>query len=120
MIGLEIDPAVAATTSRRYRRYPNVEIRAGDAIASLPREGTIFYLGNPFNREATQRFSQALIATRGDCGATIGFFNLNHEDLFNIPPWDLRVLPSPGIYGLLAVIRLRARASLLDSDDPSP
>jgi hypothetical protein len=107
MIGLEIDPEVAAATAQRFRRRPNVEIRAGDALTALPRDGTIWYLGNPFSREVAVRFVEALVDCRGERGATIGFFNLHHADLFPQPPWTIEDVPSPpGIYGRLAVMRL--------------
>jgi hypothetical protein len=107
IIGLEIDPDVAAATARAFRRHPNVEVRPSDAIASLPPEGTIWYLGNPFGPGALARFRDALEAARGEAGATVVFYNLNHHDLF-APPWRLEEVPSP-IYGRLAVIRLEPR-----------
>jgi hypothetical protein len=107
MIGLEIDPDVAATTARSFRRHANVEIRVGDALTALPREGTIWYLFNPFNRDATARFTEALLQARHDRGAVVVFFNLHHADLFAPPRWKVETVSSPsGIYGPMAVIRL--------------
>jgi hypothetical protein len=107
MIGLEIDPGVAAATGRAFRRRANVEIRAGDALAALPPEGTIFYLFNPFDRGAAARFAAALPVARGDRGATVIYFNCHHADLFPPPDWSVEPVASPpGIYGPTAVIRL--------------
>ena len=60
IIGLELDSAIAATTTRQFSSRPNVKIIAGDAIANLPSEGTIFYFYNPFNEERVRLFEQKL------------------------------------------------------------
>ncbi|MGC2143068.1 MAG: methyltransferase domain-containing protein [Candidatus Acidiferrum sp.] len=49
MIGIELDPDVAAESRRRLRRFPNVSILTGEILANFPRDGTLFYLFNPFN-----------------------------------------------------------------------
>jgi hypothetical protein len=108
MVGLEIDPAVAAGTRWRFRHRSNVTILTGDAVANLPAEGTIFYLANPFMRAGLQRFCDALIALRGDRGAVIGYHNFHHADLFADACWEIEEIPPiAGIYGPRAVIRLR-------------
>src|SRR5262245_7544268 len=47
MVGIEIDDDIARLPRRRLRRYPNVSILTGDAVALLPADGTKFYLWNP-------------------------------------------------------------------------
>lgn len=59
--GIELDPNIAVFTKRRLRKYKNVNIIAGDAITNIPREGTIFYMYNPFNAEIMERFKNQLI-----------------------------------------------------------
>lgn len=58
MVGLEINAEVARETARRLRRYPQISIIEGDAIANLPGDGTIFYLYNPFSRELMEKFAE--------------------------------------------------------------
>lgn len=66
IVGIEIDPATALDTSRRFQRFKNVEILCGDA-ADLVREssGTLFYLFNPFHGRPLERFASAFRATQG-------------------------------------------------------
>jgi hypothetical protein len=54
--GLEIDPAIAAATAARLRRHRNVTVLAGDAIANIPADATLFYLFNPFDAAVMARF----------------------------------------------------------------
>jgi SAM-dependent methyltransferase len=65
IVGVEIDPEICAQTARRLRRYKRVEIRCGDATAALPPEGTVFFLFNPFDEAAMQRFITALLGLGG-------------------------------------------------------
>ena len=90
MIGIEIDEAVARRTRRRYRKYPNVSIIHGDAIASLPAEGTVFYLYNPFSAETVARFEAAV----RDLGATIVYHNNNYMAPFQRDPWIVQPIRS--------------------------
>jgi SAM-dependent methyltransferase len=66
MIGIEIDPAICATTARRLRRFRQITILCGDAVELLPADGTLFYLANPFDAAAIERFRDALITLRAD------------------------------------------------------
>ncbi len=65
IIGIELDPEICAHTARRLRRYKRVQIRCGDATTMLPREGTIFFLFNPFDEAALARFIGALVEAGG-------------------------------------------------------
>ena len=60
IIGLELDPQVAEATQARLRRHSNVKIVVGNAIDTLPRDGTLFYMYNPFSAEVVQLFAAAL------------------------------------------------------------
>jgi hypothetical protein len=56
MVGLEIEEKWATKTASRLQHYKNVEIVAGNAIENLPKDGTIFYLFNPFDEKITRQF----------------------------------------------------------------
>ena len=69
IIGIEYDGETAAATAKRLRRYPNVTIVQGDATVDIPRDGTLFFLFNPFEGEAMSRFKKeatTLFRGRGD------------------------------------------------------
>lgn len=58
--GLELDPGIAKDTAAQYSNRKNVTIISGDAIANLPREGTVFYFYNPFKESKVREFEQKL------------------------------------------------------------
>jgi SAM-dependent methyltransferase len=47
--GVELDPDVAAITEKRFKEYPQVSILNGNILDVLPRDGTVFWLYNPFD-----------------------------------------------------------------------
>lgn len=85
MVGIELDADVAAKTRERLRRFPNVSILSGDIIANFPRDGTIFYLFNPFNAVVLSKFKDALktsIASRPLGQAIVIYYNCLHLEVF--------------------------------------
>src|ERR1700720_2043518 len=56
IVGLEIDPEIAAHTRHRLRKYRNVTILPGDGIENLPADGSLFFLFNPFQKPMVSRF----------------------------------------------------------------
>lgn len=66
IIGIEIDPDVAAFTSNRLSKYSNVSIICGSAIDLFPDKGTIFYLYNPFSEAVTKQFFDLLLTKTDD------------------------------------------------------
>ncbi len=58
IIGIEYDGETAAATARRLARYPNVTIVHADATTSIPRDGTLFFLFNPFEGDVMSRFKK--------------------------------------------------------------
>jgi len=78
IVGLELDPEVAADTARRFAKYPNVRIIAGDAVTNLPPSATLLYLYNPFNEAVMSRFKAALT----DSDVTIVYYNPEYVWLF--------------------------------------
>jgi trans-aconitate methyltransferase len=106
IIGLEFVASVAQRAKARYRKYPNVSIIEGDAIANTPANGTIFFLYNPFSAETVAAFERA--ARKLD--ATIVYYNNNYMEPFENGHWGSRPIDSNGrIYEFRgAVITRRA------------
>jgi SAM-dependent methyltransferase len=73
IVGIELDPRLAAATARRLRRRANVTVVCGDATQVIPPAASIFYLFNPFDGEVMERFAAALLE-RGK-PATIVYYN---------------------------------------------
>jgi len=86
--GLEYDSALAAKSSRRLRKFTNVNIVAGDATVDLPDDGTLYYLFNPFGREAMSRFADRLgeSIVRNPRKITVLYFNCKHLDVVALDP----------------------------------
>jgi Methyltransferase domain len=68
--GLEMLDEVAEHARRRLKKYRNVTIVTGDAVANLPRGGTLFYLFNPFDTASSaerfrDRFLDVVDLSRG-------------------------------------------------------
>jgi hypothetical protein len=64
--GLELDTRYAGQCARRLRRFSNVFVRPGDAVANLPPETTLCFLFNPFDRSNMLRFREAVLGTISD------------------------------------------------------
>ena len=60
IIGLELDPSTALSTSHRFERYSNVRILHCDATHMLP-VATVFYLYNPFTGDMMRRFADQIM-----------------------------------------------------------
>lgn len=59
-LGVELNPEVAKCAQHIFRNVPNIEIISGDILTSLPKEGTIFYLFNPFDEVVFRRFIEKI------------------------------------------------------------
>jgi SAM-dependent methyltransferase len=106
MIGLEIVDEVAKRTRERYRKYPNVSIIHGDAVANPPPNGTIFFLYNPFGENQVPLFERAVRNFK----ATIVYYQNNYMNAFDRRYWDVKPLASKGrVYQYSAAI-ITARA----------
>ncbi|OFY51445.1 MAG: hypothetical protein A2W85_09910 [Bacteroidetes bacterium GWF2_41_31] len=62
IIGIELDNLVAENTSARLSKFSNVTIISGNIINTLPDNGTLFYLYNPFNCQVMNEFKESLIS----------------------------------------------------------
>jgi hypothetical protein len=94
MIGLELVGRIARKTQARLARFPNVTIVAGDAVANVPPEGTLFYLYNPFGEETMREFADALLKTvRSPERLRIVYLNSRRAGVFTSDPrWHVTSL----------------------------
>ncbi len=67
LVGVELDPQVAGTARSRTRDCPGVEILCADILddstTELLRQGTVYYLFNPFNGKIFSKFIARLEKT---------------------------------------------------------
>lgn len=62
IVGIELDPVVAAETAHRLRRHAHCTVLSGDALELLPTDGTLFYLYNPFGAAEVANLRSRLAA----------------------------------------------------------
>lgn len=86
IIGLELDPDVAARTRDRLQRYPNVTIISGDAVENLPAAGTLFLVANPFDRKVVERFKERVLELQRPDRTRIFYYNSESVDIFESDP----------------------------------
>jgi SAM-dependent methyltransferase len=104
IVGIELDPELAARTAARLRRRANVSILSGDATELLPADGTIFYLFNPFDGAVMERFTAALARLPA---ATVVYYNAKHLEPFRADPrFDVRELDDPALGHRSAIVTL--------------
>lgn len=118
IVGIEINPEVAAVTAKRLRRHPNVTIVSGDATAAIPPDATLLYMYSPFDRPAMERFRAMLAERFAARGITLLYWNADYVDVFrDDPDWKvdtvaLHDVPDPrigGSHGSYAAVTLRPR-----------
>ncbi len=87
IVGIELDPEVCAATTKRLRRFGNVQIVCGDATSLLPESGTLFYLFNPFDGQVLRRFAAAFLAGADPAKRRrIVYYNCKFVDVFRDDP----------------------------------
>lgn len=90
MVGLEIDPQIAAQTRKRLSRFKNVTIVAGNCLECLPLTGTVFYLYNPFTEAVMREFKERLLALPQTDRIRIFYYNCRFAEIFaNDPRFDV-------------------------------
>lgn len=97
IVGIELDPEVAADTQARLARHQNVRVILGDATACLPAEGTLFYLYNPFAEFVVRRLSAKLMSLPTLPRLRVIYYNCLHLGPFaNDPDWRVEPFEIPG------------------------
>jgi hypothetical protein len=92
IVGIEAVEAVADEARKRYQKYRNVSIVTGDAVENLPRNGTLFFLYNPFGDDVVTQFETAI----RPLGARIIFHQNNYMAPFQPDVWQVEPLNSKG------------------------
>jgi hypothetical protein len=96
IIGIELDPEICEKSARRLRRHANVSILCGDATELLPRDGTVFYLFNPFDENVMRRFIDAFLASGMDPRRRIVYHNCKSIQLFaDNPRFEVQPIALP-------------------------
>jgi SAM-dependent methyltransferase len=116
IVGIELDPEIAAKTAQRLRRFENVSIVCGDATTMLPPDGTVFYLFNPFDESVMRRFIDAFLALRPGQSPSgtvpkrrIVYHNAKYLQLFRDDPhFEVREIELPSGNFRSALVSLRA------------
>jgi SAM-dependent methyltransferase len=111
LVGVELDPEVAAYAARKVRRFANVTIVSGNVLERMPDDATVFYLYNPFDRDVVAAFRDRVAEVYAGRAVRILYYNPKHLDVFRDDPrWEIAVRDLsrvPGARGDLAIIRLR-------------
>lgn len=87
IIGIEVDPAVAAATHTRLQHYPDVRIVMGDARQCLPEAFDLLYMYNPFALPIMADFERKL---RGRARKIL-YYNPLHLEPFMNDAWVVTV-----------------------------
>lgn len=121
IIGLEIDPDVAANTSRQLAKYSNVKVIPGDAIENLPPEGTIFYFYNPFHETKIIDFEQKLREITEGNQIRVIYYNPKNLHAFENSNWSVQRINFEKDFGVKRWGRLNKYHDLaiLTKIDPS-
>ena len=91
IVGLELDEELARRTRERLRRWKNVTIVTGDAVANIPEDGTVFYLYNPFNAQLLKRFLDRLYeVSEAKSDLRVFYYSSKHLDVLQADGrWNL-------------------------------
>ena len=111
---IEIDDELARVVRQRLKRFANVTILTGDALALLPAHATKFYLWNPFSGEVLQRLKDRLLEVYGQRGnvTVIYYYSLYLSVFEGDPNWTIQKL-DPKEMRLIypsAIIRMKSLA----------
>jgi SAM-dependent methyltransferase len=87
IVGIELEPRWAEETRARLAGYPDVTVIQGDVLESLPPDGTIFYLFNPFGAGVVSEFKERLLTVLGpDADFRIVYHFAFHRHVFDADP----------------------------------
>ena len=94
MIGVELNSEIAAKTRTRLMRFHNVKVVTGDIVKCYPRDGTLFFLYNPFRIEIMQSFVEKLRNTAlSRKNIRIAYLNSRCLEAFSPDQWQITSLP---------------------------
>jgi SAM-dependent methyltransferase len=104
--GMELDPDFAAFSANRLRKFTNVSIIAGDALAKLPSDATLFFVFNPFKAPVFEAFKKQLELQFRNRPCRILYFHCKHADVFRDDPrWTLEELHLNTFYDAVLITK---------------
>ena len=82
IVGLELDPIIAATTAERLKSFKNVRIISGDAVDNLPFDATLIYLYNPFGEGVVERLRDKILHLTNPERVRVFYYNSVYAEVF--------------------------------------
>ncbi|HVX15434.1 MAG TPA: class I SAM-dependent methyltransferase [Pirellulales bacterium] len=109
VVGIELDPVVAATVKVRLAKYGNVEVLGGDAVELTPADATICFLFNPFDDAVLQRWHDAVLSRSTAPHLSVIYINPRHVTVFEkAARWTIDFIPRDvATFFDIAVMKLR-------------
>lgn len=94
MVGIELDPDIAAATRRRLASWSNVEILTGDAVDLLPDDATLVFLFNPFAASVLTRLRDRIADSYSPGGRlrVVYYFSMHREVFDGDPRFEVQLL----------------------------
>jgi hypothetical protein len=87
IVGVDLNPEVAAWTRERLRKYPSVTIADGNILDHIQPEHSLFFLYNPFGEQTLRAFSLAVKEkTRKSPTPRVLYYNSVHRRVFDDDP----------------------------------
>lgn len=87
LIGVEIDEHIASFTAKRFQKRENVQIIHDSIFDCMPKDASIFYLGNSFQEEIFLKFIDKIEHTIDHKILLIYVFDIYHQHLMNRKGW---------------------------------
>jgi hypothetical protein len=107
LVGVELDPEIAARTRRRLGRFSQVEVITGDAVMLTPASATVCFLFNPFGGPVVKRWHDAVLARATAARLTVVYVHPVHLQVFRASGrWTIGVRRGVG-FGDVAVMERR-------------
>jgi SAM-dependent methyltransferase len=114
MYGLELDPEIAAWAGNRLRKFSNVHVIAGDAVANLPADATAIFLFNPFAASVMELFKRRVKEMFHGSPVRILYFHCKSAHVFeNDPDFHVRELRLNTFYRAV-LITMRQKSQPLE------
>jgi SAM-dependent methyltransferase len=109
IIGVELDPEVAARTRRRLRRFPNVEIITGSAPEVLDRlDPDVVFMFNPFGAPYMDQVEKVARSKR----ARIYYWHPTVLPVWQADRWTIELIAPPSFQGGHRLAKIRHAAGM--------
>lgn len=106
MVGLEINPDLAADAARNVARYPNVTVVAGNGIDHLPADGTLYWLFRPFKSNIEGRQMMDELSRRlENHDVRVVVYRPQHLEAFRTSRWSIEQSNHGTLYDTAVISR---------------